>query len=107
MKLRKGEMKMKKVLQICICIIFAWCCLSLIGGFSDSQVQRHTITHIVQEGETMYGIADNFFLLKKKRFFFDEFWYNVSKDKNPLPPNRRYLQPGDVVTVNYYTVKNQ
>lgn len=98
---------MKKVLQICICIIFAWCFLSLVGGFSDSQVQRHTITHIVQEGETMYGIADKYFLLNKTRICFDEFWYNVSKDNKHLTANRRYLQPGDVVTVNYYTVKNQ
>ena len=98
---------MKKELQICVCIIFAWCCLSLVGGFSDSQVQRHTVTHVVQEGETMYGIADKYFLLNKTRICFDEFWYNVSKDNQHLTANRRYLQPGDVVTVNYYTVKNQ
>lgn len=62
---------------------------------------------IVQEGETMYGIADKYFLLNKTRICFDEFWYNVSKDNKHLTANRRYLQPGDVVTVNYYTVKNQ
>lgn len=96
-----------KTFKVCCFIAATWFCLSLAGGFSDSQVQRHTITHVVQEGETMYGIADKYFLLNKTRMCFDEFWYNVSKDNQHLTANRRYLQPGDVVTVNYYTVKNQ
>lgn len=98
---------MEKTIKIVSLVTIAWVCLSFIGGFSDSQVQRHSISHVVREGDTMYGIADTYFELNQNGMCFNEFWYNLLEDNKYLTANRRYLQVGDVVTVNYYTVTKE
>lgn len=97
-----------KTFRVCCLIAATWFCLSFIGGFSDSQIEQHSISHVVTEGETLYSIADMYFMKNQNGMCFNEFWYNVMEDNANLTANRRYLQIGDVVTVNYYTVtKNQ
>jgi hypothetical protein len=93
----------KTIKMVCV-ITIAWVCLSFIGGFSDSQIQQHSISHVVQKGDTLYDIADHYYLKNENGMSFNEFWYNLCQDNKYLTANRRHLQVGDVVTVNYYTV---
>lgn len=79
-------------------------CYSFLGGFSDSQVEKHTIEHIVGEGETFYSIADLYYLKNRNGMCFNEFWYNLMEDNRHLTANHRWLQVGDRVKVNYYTM---
>ena len=93
-----------RTLKISCLLIVALLMFSFIGGFSDSQVERHQVMHLVVAGDTLYGIADKYYVLNENDICFNEFWYNLCQDNKYLTANRRRLQIGDVVTVNYYTV---
>lgn len=76
------------------------------GGFVDRQtMNRVSAEYTVQKGDTLYGIAEKFYHKNEGKMSFAEFYYYVRMD-NPSA-NRRFLQPGEVVTVNYYTVTNK
>ncbi len=76
------------------------------GGFVDRQtLTQNSLTHTVQSGDTLYGIAERYYPKNEGKMSFAEFYYYV-REANPSA-NRRFLQPGEVVTVNYYTVTKQ
>lgn len=85
-------------------LAFAVVCWSFLGGFSDAEIERHSVKHVVTSGDTLFGIAEKYYWLNQNGMCFNEFYYNVGADNKHLANNRRYLQIGDVVTVNYYTI---
>lgn len=78
------------------------------GGIVDRrEMSIQTIHHEVVPGDTLYGIASKYYYKNEARINFAEFLYDVQRANPSI--NQRFLQTGDVVTVNYYvaTTKQQ
>lgn len=75
----------------------------LVSGFDtdylskDSQVAYKEIKHVVQSGETLWGIGEKYYDGSKP---FAEFMYDLRNNNGFQVGNgRKYLQVGDVVVV--------
>lgn len=76
--------------------------LFLNNYFGNELELYNTVNYTVQAGDTMYGIADRFYHGDANSECFDEFWCRISNDNAKLTKNGRFLQPGDVVRIDYY-----
>lgn len=104
MKRRARKLRWDRVAIIAMLLVCAFVSLSNAFG---TEYEKHTVMHTVARGETMYGICSHYYDIVKceKNTNFNEFWSCVAHDEanSRLSANGRWLQPGDVVAVNYYT----
>lgn len=83
---------------------------ALVVGWSygiGRDYDEHKAVHIVQAGETFWGITQHYAQLDEKSRCLQEFQCNVEEDNPHLNLSKSYLQPGDKVTVVWYTVSQK
>lgn len=75
-------------------------------GMMAMKVDESYIEHKVECGETMWGIASEYYHLTDTGMCFEEYLWNLRQINNKLQPangaglpGTRMLQPGDVVKV--------
>lgn len=75
----------------------------IYGQFFGKTLELYnTVNYTVQAGDTMYGIANTHYHGNVDVECFNEFWARISDENAKLTKNGRYLQPGDVVRIDYY-----
>lgn len=91
---------MNKLLTIGLAILAAttFCSNGRGGLFSEYEVKE--VVHKVSHGETIWGIAEQYYHLEQKEQL-NEFVWRVDKQNG----KRRFIQPGEIVLVQYHIVK--
>lgn len=74
----------------------------LLGNVNAREYQEHNEYVMVGSGDTMDGIAGDFFKRDKRGLCWDEFRYEIWKLNDDLRKNGRCLQPGEIVRIRYY-----
>lgn len=74
----------------------------LLGNVNAREYQEHIEYVMVGSGDTMDGIAGDFYNRDKRGLSWDEFRYGIWEINDKLRANGRCLQPGDIVEIKYY-----
>lgn len=74
----------------------------LLGNINGREYKEHVEYVMVGRGDTMDGIAGDFYERDRRGVCWDEFRYEIWKLNDKLRKNGRYLQPGDVIEIRYY-----
>lgn len=101
---------MKKFLSNWGLLLVLYGMLAMFIAWTDglgNEYEQHSTVHTVQAGETFWGITEKYAQQDEKSRCLQEFQCNVKDDNPHLNLSRSYLQPGDKVTVVWYTVLNR
>lgn len=72
-------------------------------GNVDNRDYVTRVTHVmVGSGDTLDGIAGDFYDKDKRGIVWDEYRHEIWKLNEKLTANGRCIQPGDVVEIRYY-----
>ena len=89
----------KKILASIVILIAT---MFLLGNGNGREYQEHVEYVMVGQGDTMDGIAGDFYGRDKRGVCWDEFRYEIWKLNDKLRKNGRCLQPGDIIEIRYY-----
>lgn len=70
------------------------------------EYQVNTVEHVVERGDTYWSIAETYYPMEQKECF-QQFRWQIRESNKQLHADKRFLQPGDVVLVEYNTIVNQ
>lgn len=73
---------------------------------SEPEYKVHKANVIVRQGDTFYGVIQPYAQKDERASCLQEFQHQVKEANLHLFVNGRHLQPGDDVTVVWYTVLN-
>lgn len=90
----------KLMIKLALVIAVAAFC----SGYFGKTYQQNTVEYVVKEGDTLWYVAGQYFSKEQKENNFGEFQWRIREDNAELFADGRQLQPGDVITVRYYTV---
>ena len=91
---------MNKLLMMVVVILAAttFCTNGRGGLFAEYKVE--SLLHVVRHGETIWDIAEKYYHLEQKEQL-GEFVWRIDRQNG----KRRFIQPGQVVLVQYHIVK--
>lgn len=105
-------MTIKKLMGCVLLIAVATICSGYSGklvaayDFMFPEYETRTIQHIVERGDTYWSIAETYYPMEQKECF-QQFRWQLRESNKQLHSSKRFLQPGDVVLVEYNTIRQK